>query len=153
MCIFIIISEIISLHSCSHHNSWLLLHYAINSKIVTYYSQNYVWRLDNNLFTFSVSLILTERKVMSPCHYVTLSHLRSRESRGLHIWCCPDSRTTFLMSPWFEGNIAMSPSPYKGFVEGPIFIINVGGFDHGFYLSKQLKELIYSKDKICDYGF
>ena len=28
--------------------------------------------------------------------YVTLSHLRSKESRGLH---------TYLMSPWFEGNI------------------------------------------------
>ena len=49
------------------------------------------------------------------------------------------------MSPWFKGNIAMSPLPYKGFVEGSIFIIKVGGFDRGFYLSQQLKELIYSK--------
>ena len=49
------------------------------------------------------------------------------------------------MSPWFEGNIAMSLSPCEGFVEGSIFIIKVGDFDHGFYLSQQLKELIYSK--------
>ena len=66
------------------------------------------------------------------------------------------------MSPWFEGNIfdvalvrgqhhdvagniMMLPSPYKGFVEGSIFIIKVRGFDRGFYLSQQLKELIYSK--------
>ena len=40
----------------------------------------------------------------------------------------------------------MSPSPYKGFVEVSIFIIKVGGFDRGFYLSQQLKELIYSKE-------
>ena len=46
------------------------------------------------------------------------------------------------MSPWFEGNIAMSPSPYEGFVEGSI---KAGGFDRGFYLSQQLKELIYSE--------
>ena len=37
----------------------------------------------------------------------------------------------------------MSPLPYKGFVEGSIFITKVGGFDCGFYLSQQLKELIY----------
>ena len=49
------------------------------------------------------------------------------------------------MSPWFEGNIAMLPLPYKGFVEGSIFIIKVGGFDCGFYLSQQLQELMYSK--------
>ena len=49
------------------------------------------------------------------------------------------------MSPWFEGNIAMLPSPYKGFVEGSIFITKVGGFDRGFHLLQQLKELIYSK--------
>ena len=69
------------------------------------------------------------------------------------------------MSPWFEGSIfdvalvrgqhrdvamtlryvAMLPWPYKGFVEGSIFIIKVGGFGRGFYLSQQLKELIYSK--------
>ena len=35
----------------------------------------------------------------------------------------------------------MLPSPYEGFVEGSIFIIKVGGFNHGFYLSQQLKEL------------
>ena len=52
---------------------------------------------------------------------------------------------TYLMLPWFEGNIAMSPSPYKGFVEGSIFIIKDGGFDCRFYLSQQLKELIYIK--------
>ena len=39
----------------------------------------------------------------------------------------------------------MSPSPYKCFVEGSIFITKVEGFDRGFYLSQQLKELIYSK--------
>ena len=39
----------------------------------------------------------------------------------------------------------MSPLPYKGFVEGSIFITKVGGFDRGFHLSQQLKELIYSK--------
>ena len=39
----------------------------------------------------------------------------------------------------------MSPSPCEGFVEGSIFIIKVGGFDRGFYLPQQLKELIYSK--------
>ena len=39
----------------------------------------------------------------------------------------------------------MSPLPYEGFVEGSIFIIKVGGFNRGFYLSQQLKELIYSK--------
>ena len=49
------------------------------------------------------------------------------------------------MSPWFKGNIAMLPSPYEGFVEGFIFIIKVGGINCGFYLSQQLKELIYSK--------
>ena len=38
-----------------------------------------------------------------------------------------------------------SPSPYEGFLEGSIFIIKVGGFDCGFCLSQQLKELIYSK--------
>ena len=54
------------------------------------------------------------------------------------------------MSPWFKGNITMSPLPYKGFVEGSVFIIKVGDFDRGFYLSQQLKEV---KDKICDYGF
>ena len=53
------------------------------------------------------------------------------------------------MLPWFEGNIAMSPLPCEGFVEGSVFIIKVGGFDRGFYLLQQLKELIY---KICDYG-
>ena len=60
---------------------------------------------------------------------------------------------TYLKSPWFEGNIfdvtegniAMSPSLYEGFVEGSIFIIKFGGFDHGFYLLQQLKEIIYSK--------
>ena len=56
---------------------------------------------------------------------MALSYLRS----GL--------RVTFLMLP--------TPSPYKGFVEGSIFIKKVGGFDRGFYLSQQLKELIYSK--------
>ena len=45
-------------------------------------------------------------------------------------------RVTYLMLSWFDGNIAMSPSPYKGFVEGSIFIIKV---DRGFYLSQQLK--------------
>ena len=56
------------------------------------------------------------------------------------------------MSPWFEGNIfdvalvrGQYRSPYKGFVEGSIFITKVGGFDRGFHLSQQLKELIYSK--------
>ena len=39
----------------------------------------------------------------------------------------------------------MLPLPYKGFVKGSIFIKKVGGFDHGFYLSQQLKGLIYSK--------
>ena len=39
----------------------------------------------------------------------------------------------------------MLPSSYEGFVEGSIFIIKVGGFDRGFYLSQQLKELIYNK--------
>ena len=47
----------------------------------------------------------------------------------------------------------MLPSPDEGFVEGSIFIIKVEGFNHGFYLSQQLKELIIVKDKICDYGF
>ena len=49
------------------------------------------------------------------------------------------------MLPWFMGNITMSPLPYEGFVEGSIFIIKVGGFDYGFYLPQQLKELTYSK--------
>ena len=61
------------------------------------------------------------------------------------------------MLPWFEGNIfdvalargqhtiVMLTSPYKGVVEDSIFIIKVGGFDCGFYLSQLLKELIYSK--------
>ena len=40
----------------------------------------------------------------------------------------------------------MPPLPWEGFVEGSIFIIKVGGFDRGFYLSQQLKELIYSKE-------
>ena len=46
---------------------------------------------------------------------------------------------------WVQGNIAMSPLPYEGLVEGSVFIIKVGGFDRRFYLSQQLKELIYSK--------
>ena len=63
-------------------------------------------------------------------------------------------RVTYLMSPWFEGNIFdvalvrgqhCDVTLYKGFVEGSIFIIKVGGFDRGFYLSQQLKELICSK--------
>ena len=49
----------------------------------------------------------------------------------------------------------MSPSPCKGFIEGSIFIIKVGSFDRGFYLSQQLlKELIYIvKDKFAIMGF
>ena len=39
----------------------------------------------------------------------------------------------------------MLSSPCEGFVESSIFIIIVGCFDCGFYLSRQLKELIYSK--------
>ena len=58
-------------------------------------------------------------------------------------------RVTYLMSPWFEGNIfdvaLVQGQHHKGFVKGSIFIIKVGGFDRGFYLSQQLKELIYSK--------
>ena len=59
----------------------------------------------------------------------------------------------YLMLPWFGGSVfdvtlvrgQHRASPYEGFVEGSIFIIKVGGFDRGFYLSQQLKELIYSK--------
>ena len=39
----------------------------------------------------------------------------------------------------------MLPLPYEGFIKGSIFIIKAGGFDRGFYLSQQLKELLYSK--------
>ena len=59
------------------------------------------------------------------------------------------------MLPWFGGNIfdvALVQGQhcdvtlaFKGIVEGSIFIIKVGGFNRGFYLSQQLKELIYSK--------
>ena len=49
-------------------------------------------------------------------------------------------RVTYLMSPWFEGNIVMSPLPYKSFVEGSIFIIKVGGFDCYYILHKNLIE-------------
>ena len=53
-------------------------------------------------------------------------------------------RVAYLMSPCFKGNIfdvalVVALLPYEGFVEGSIFIIKVGGFDCGFYLSQQLK--------------
>ena len=55
--------------------------------------------------------------------------------KGIH-------RVTYLMLPWFEGNIfdvaliqgTMLPSTYEGFVAASIFIIKCGSFDHGIYL-------------------
>ena len=58
----------------------------------------------------------------------------------------------YLMSPWFRGNIfdvALVRGQHhdvaltlQRLFEGSIFIIKVGGFDCGFYLSQQLKGLI-----------
>ena len=108
--------------------------------------------LNSRIIIFPFKLPLQASKAKEIVKSIMLGSLSSHDKSHQNYLCnafAPKIKgiqgVAYLVLPWFEGNIAMLPSPYKGFVKGFLFTIKVGGFDRGFYLSQQLKELIYSE--------